>query len=142
MDVQFRNSMIKFDSADDRFCVVKYSKPYTIGRLNIQIVILLSALGVRDEVFLKKNVSRNVKWRQSCLMWWHMIQGEYYKMLETVLEGIGSYQTCNLFWPAFYNIDPEEAFKFLYAKHEVDVAQELFEEGMSPVRLLLVFSNS
>ncbi|CAG8825019.1 12925_t:CDS:1, partial [Dentiscutata erythropus] len=54
-DCEFRKSMKKFNyNGPDDFCVVDYSKPYTFGRLNTQIIMLLSSLGVPDDVFLKK----------------------------------------------------------------------------------------
>ena len=54
---EFRKSMNKFSyTGPDDFYVVDHAKPYTIGRLNNQIIILLSALGIEDDVFLKKQV--------------------------------------------------------------------------------------
>ncbi|CAG8586766.1 4785_t:CDS:1, partial [Racocetra fulgida] len=54
-DCEFRKSMKKFNyKGPNDFCVVDYSKPYTFGRLNTQIIMLLSSLGVPDDVFLKK----------------------------------------------------------------------------------------
>ncbi|KAL4784135.1 RNA dependent RNA polymerase-domain-containing protein [Aspergillus varians] len=52
---QFRHSMRKFSgTADPSFAVVEYSKPYTYGYLNDDIVLLLSALGISTDVLLKK----------------------------------------------------------------------------------------
>ncbi|CAG8536683.1 5562_t:CDS:1 [Gigaspora margarita] len=54
-DCEFRKSMNKFNyKGPNDFCVVGYSKPYTFGRLNTQIIMLLSSLGVPDDIFLKK----------------------------------------------------------------------------------------
>ena len=54
-DVYFRKSMRKFTgSRDDTFAVKAYSKPYTFGKLNAELVTLLSVLGIQDEVFLQK----------------------------------------------------------------------------------------
>ena len=53
--VQFRKSMRKFTgSKDDTLSVIEYSKPYSFGRLNAELVTLLSALGIPDDVFLRK----------------------------------------------------------------------------------------
>lgn len=54
IQIQYRQSMNKFRCNDDRFCVVDYSRPYTYAKLNEQIIILLSGLGVTDEALLKK----------------------------------------------------------------------------------------
>ncbi|KAF5351219.1 hypothetical protein D9756_008167 [Leucocoprinus leucothites] len=51
----FRKSMKKFTTTSDiTFSVVNYSKPYTFGRLNNDIITLLSSLGVSDEKILAK----------------------------------------------------------------------------------------
>ena len=53
--VQFRHSMKKFSKGtNDTFTVVEYSKPYAFGRLNNDIIVLLSSLGVTDDKLLKK----------------------------------------------------------------------------------------
>ncbi|KAK0493854.1 RNA-directed RNA polymerase [Armillaria luteobubalina] len=52
---QFRKSMKKFSTIENpTFSVVGYSKPYTFGRLNNEIIVLLSSLGIPNENFLKK----------------------------------------------------------------------------------------
>ncbi|KAK0477884.1 RNA-directed RNA polymerase [Armillaria novae-zelandiae] len=52
---QFRKSMKKFSTTENpTFSVVGYSKPYTFGRLNNEIIVLLSSLGIPNENFLKK----------------------------------------------------------------------------------------
>jgi len=52
---EFRKSMKKFNAfGDHSFSVVGYSKPYSFGRLNNDIVVLISSLGVTDEMFLAK----------------------------------------------------------------------------------------
>ncbi|KAE8384737.1 RNA dependent RNA polymerase-domain-containing protein [Aspergillus alliaceus] len=52
---QFRQSMRKFSGTmDPSFAVVAYSKPYTYGYLNDDIVLLLHALGISTDVLLKK----------------------------------------------------------------------------------------
>lgn len=52
---QFRKSMKKFNTTvDQSFSVVGYSKPYTFGRLNNDIIVLLSSLGVTPEALLAK----------------------------------------------------------------------------------------
>lgn len=49
----FRKSMKKFTTTNDiTFSVVNYSKPYTFGRLNSNIITLLSSLGVSNEKIL------------------------------------------------------------------------------------------
>lgn len=55
-----RRSMVKFESGTRLFSQVwlcNHSKPYSIGYLNKQYIILLSGLGVPDEVLLKKQRS-------------------------------------------------------------------------------------
>ncbi|XP_055329909.1 uncharacterized protein LOC129582421 [Paramacrobiotus metropolitanus] len=55
-DVVFRKSQEKFPCEDDSFCVVQpsgTSRPYIYGKLNQQIVALLSALGIPDEALLE-----------------------------------------------------------------------------------------
>lgn len=53
--VHFRKSMRKFTGVpNDTLSIIKYSVPYTYGRLNNEIVALLSSLGISDEVLLGK----------------------------------------------------------------------------------------
>lgn len=53
--IEFRKSQKKFvATVDDTFAVVGHSMPYTFGRLNNEIVVLLSSLGVSNEAFLRK----------------------------------------------------------------------------------------
>ncbi|KAG6816130.1 hypothetical protein H0H87_008442 [Tephrocybe sp. NHM501043] len=53
--IQFRKSMKKFSTtADLTFSLVNYSKPYTFGRLNNDVIVLLSSLGVTNEKLLAK----------------------------------------------------------------------------------------
>lgn len=50
---EFRKSQKKFTATDDMiFSIVDYSKPYTFGRLNNEITILLSSLGVTNDDFV------------------------------------------------------------------------------------------
>jgi hypothetical protein len=52
---QFRASMRKFAVPHDMtFSVVDHSKPYAFGRLNNDIVVLLSSLGVSNDALLAK----------------------------------------------------------------------------------------
>ncbi|KAH7091839.1 RNA dependent RNA polymerase-domain-containing protein [Auriculariales sp. MPI-PUGE-AT-0066] len=58
---QFRKSMKKFnatigpaDRPDHTFSVVAYSEPYAFGRLNNDIIVLISSLGITNETLLKK----------------------------------------------------------------------------------------
>ena len=52
---QFRKSMKKFNATiDNTFSVVGHSRPYSFGRLNNDIIVLLSSLGVSNERFLAK----------------------------------------------------------------------------------------
>lgn len=54
-DLLFRKSMCKVDGVtDDTFGLVAVSQPYKIGYLNQQFVLLLSALGIPDEVLLQR----------------------------------------------------------------------------------------
>lgn len=53
--VKFRKSMKKFTTTQDHsFSVVGSSKPYAFGRLNNDVIVLLSSLGITDEKFLAK----------------------------------------------------------------------------------------
>lgn len=53
--IQFRKSQKKFNAtADNIFSVVDYSVPYSFGRLNNEIVVLLSSLGITTEALVKK----------------------------------------------------------------------------------------
>jgi hypothetical protein len=53
--VHFRKSMKKFSVVNnDTFSVVEHSVPYSYSRLNNDIVTLLSALGIKNEVLLNK----------------------------------------------------------------------------------------
>ena len=53
--VHFRKSMKKFStSTTNTFSVVDYSTPFAFGRLNNDIIVLLSSLGVTNEKFLAK----------------------------------------------------------------------------------------
>jgi hypothetical protein len=53
--IQFRPSMNKFATdISQTFSVVDYSKPYAFGRLNNDIIVLLSSLGVTNEKLLNK----------------------------------------------------------------------------------------
>ena len=53
--VHFRKSMRKFSGCpDDTLSILAYSKPYAFGKLNGELVTLLSALGIPDEIFLRK----------------------------------------------------------------------------------------
>ena len=53
--VQFRDSMRKISGTPDlTFSVVEYSKPYSFGYLNDEIILLLHALGIPDAIFLRK----------------------------------------------------------------------------------------
>jgi hypothetical protein len=52
---QFRDSMKKFTATrDNTFSVVDYSKPYAFGRLNNDIIVLISSLGISNDVLLQK----------------------------------------------------------------------------------------
>ncbi|KAG5653862.1 hypothetical protein H0H81_009941 [Sphagnurus paluster] len=53
--VQFRKSMKKFaTTADLTFSLVNFSKPYSFGRLNNDVMVLLSSLGVTNEKLIAK----------------------------------------------------------------------------------------
>ena len=53
--VHFRKSMKKFNtSTKNTFSVVDHSAPYAFGRLNNDIIVLLSSLGVTNEKLLAK----------------------------------------------------------------------------------------
>ncbi|KIW73618.1 hypothetical protein PV04_01721 [Phialophora macrospora] len=53
--LKLRKSMKKFSGTTDMgFAVVEYSKPYTYGYLNDEIVLLLHSLGVEAAVFVEK----------------------------------------------------------------------------------------
>jgi hypothetical protein len=51
----FRKSMKKFKTTSDiTFSVVNYSKPYSFGRLNNDVIVLLSSLGITSEKLRSK----------------------------------------------------------------------------------------
>ncbi|KAF7292109.1 hypothetical protein MIND_01237600 [Mycena indigotica] len=53
--VHFRKSMKKFNATQNNtFSVVDYSAPYSFGRLNNDIIVLLSSLGITNEKLLAK----------------------------------------------------------------------------------------
>jgi len=55
--IQTRPSMKKFETSCTELYnlgIVDYSKPYTLGVLNKQFIMLLSALGVPDEIFIER----------------------------------------------------------------------------------------
>lgn len=53
--VQFRASMKKFTTVDNHtFSVVGHSVPYAFGRLNNDIIVLLSSLGISNDKLLAK----------------------------------------------------------------------------------------
>ena len=53
--VEFRKSQKKFTATiDDTFSVVGHSTPYSFGRLNNEIVVLLTSLGITVETFKRK----------------------------------------------------------------------------------------
>ena len=53
--VQFRDSMRKVNDAPDiTFSVVEYSKPYSFGYLNDEVILLLHTLGIPESIFLQK----------------------------------------------------------------------------------------
>jgi hypothetical protein len=65
--MQLRPSLKKFETnAFPTLCVADHSRPYVLGSLNLQYIMLLSACGVPDEVFLAK-------------------QQEHFQMLDTML---------------------------------------------------------
>lgn len=52
---QFRQSMKKFSTTQNTtFSVVDYSQPYAFGRLNNDIIVLLSSLGITNDKLLSK----------------------------------------------------------------------------------------
>lgn len=65
---EFRKSMKKFKATgDNSFSVVGYSKPYSFGRLNNDIVVLLSCLGVSNDKFLEKQ-EQYFQWMQDAIV--------------------------------------------------------------------------
>ena len=53
--VQFRSSMKKFSTVENpTFSVVDHSTPYSFGRLNNDIIVLLASLGITHEKLLAK----------------------------------------------------------------------------------------
>ncbi|KAK8030302.1 hypothetical protein PG990_000036 [Apiospora arundinis] len=53
--LRFRKSMKKFNGGEDlSFSVVEYSKPYSFGHLNDEIVVLLHSLGISSSTLLRK----------------------------------------------------------------------------------------
>lgn len=53
--VQFRKSMKKFSTtADLTLSILAYSKPYSFGRLNNDVIVLLSSLGITNDALLAR----------------------------------------------------------------------------------------
>ncbi|KAI0318242.1 RNA dependent RNA polymerase-domain-containing protein [Amylostereum chailletii] len=53
--IEFRKSMKKFNATiDNTFAVVGHSNPFSFGRLNNEVVVLLSSLGISNEALLAK----------------------------------------------------------------------------------------
>jgi len=53
--IQFRSSMKKFTTVENHtFSVVEHSMPYSFGRLNNDIIVLLASLGITQEKLLAK----------------------------------------------------------------------------------------
>ncbi|KAG6895231.1 hypothetical protein C0992_002473 [Termitomyces sp. T32_za158] len=53
--VEFRKSMKKFSTTRDiTFSLVNFSKPYTFGRLNNDVIVLLSSLGITNDKLRSK----------------------------------------------------------------------------------------
>jgi hypothetical protein len=68
--VFFRKSQRKFNATQNNtFSVVDYSNPYAFGRLNNDIVVLLSSLGISNETFLAKQQAYH-KWLQDASDHW------------------------------------------------------------------------
>ncbi|KAG4068831.1 hypothetical protein HA402_004979 [Bradysia odoriphaga] len=91
--IHFRASMKKFTACpDNTFSVLDYSKPYTFGYLNGELVTLLSTLGISDDVFLRKQ-QEYFMFLQNALLDPHAAfiflsyKGEH-EMAERVLNGI------------------------------------------------------
>jgi hypothetical protein len=62
---EFRQSMKKFTAnVKTIFSVVDYSQPYSFGRLNNDIIVLLSSLGISNEKLLTKQ-QEYLEWIQS-----------------------------------------------------------------------------
>jgi hypothetical protein len=87
--VQFRYSMRKFKvgaDGDNTFSVVDdggFSKPFVYGRLNNDVVTLLSSLGIANETFLRKQKAYLEKLRDA-----HTKYGTAFE----VLSAIGKYE--------------------------------------------------
>jgi hypothetical protein len=68
--VHFRKSQKKFTATQNNtFSVVDYSCPFAFARLNNDIVVLLSSLGISTEIFLKKQQQYH-DWIQSAGINW------------------------------------------------------------------------
>ena len=66
----FRKSQRKFNATQNNtFSVVDYSVPFAFGRLNNDIVVLLSSLGISNETFLAKQKSYH-EWIQGASEHW------------------------------------------------------------------------
>ena len=69
---QFRASQKKFRATtDNTFSVVAYSVPYSYARLNNEIVVLLSSLGISSETFLQRQ-SHYHTWIREATTDWHV----------------------------------------------------------------------
>ena len=80
---QFRSSMKKFTTdVDHRFSVVNHSRPYVFGRLNNDIIVLLSSLGVSNDAIRGK--------QQEYFNWIESASGDPVKAID-LLYSLGQY---------------------------------------------------
>ena len=82
--VHFRKSQKKFTATqNDTFSVVNHSAPFAFARLNNDIVVLLSSLGVTTEKFLEK---------QKAYHEWILKASDDWEVAFDLLSGLGRYQ--------------------------------------------------
>ncbi|TCD62010.1 hypothetical protein EIP91_007628 [Steccherinum ochraceum] len=82
--VHFRKSQKKFTATqNDTFSVVNYSAPYAFGRLNNEIVALLSSLGVTTEKLLNK---------QQAYHQWILKASNDWEVAFDLISGLGQFQ--------------------------------------------------
>ena len=125
--VHFRKSMKKFNtSTKNTFSVVDHSMPYAFGRLNNDIIVLLSSLGVTNEKLLAK-------------------QEEYFRWIEEAstnhlravdfLSCIGKYEDAERV--LLDGLDDPRAFQKVQDAQKSEVARFRKDDGKPRTRMMI-----
>jgi len=129
--VHFRRSMKKFNTTTaNTFSVLGYSKPYAFGRLNNDIIVLLSSLGVTNEKLLAK-------------------QEEYFKWIEEAatnhltaadfLSCIGKYEEAERVF--LDGLDDPGVFKKVRDAQKSEVAKFRKQESGKPRTRMMIYES-